>query len=94
MFAGVIMCWGGILFMTPRFDYVSGTLILFGSMMAGFAMIFSAYWLGDLWGQVPLTRFLPVTVILAFVFLLGSGSVLAGFICHWRKKGTPPNKSL
>jgi hypothetical protein len=44
MFAGVIICWGVILFLTPRFDYVSGTFIFLGSIVAGFALIFLVYW--------------------------------------------------
>jgi len=90
MFAGVIICWGVILFLTPRFDYVSGTLIIFGSIMSGFALIFLAYWLGDLWGQVPIRGVFQVTVILTFIFLLGTGSSVAGFIWFRRKRRGPP----
>lgn len=94
MFAGVIICWGAVLFLTPRFDYLSGILILFGSMIAGIALIFLAYWLGDLWTQIQFSRDFPVIVFSIFFFLLGCGIVVAGFIWFRRKKKMPPGTSL
>ena len=86
MFSGVIICWGVILFLTPRFGYLSGTLILFGSMMAGFAMIFLAYQLGDGWiGVDTFRRYFLSTVMLSLLFLLGSCSIVVGLILCRRK---------
>jgi len=96
MFCGVIICWGVILFLTPRFDYVSGALILFGSMMAGFAMIFLAYLLGDGWnGAATFRRDFPAIAMLGLLFLFGFFAVLAGLLWHRHKrKGMPPNAAL
>jgi len=94
MFAGVIIYLGIVLFLMPRFDFVSGILILLGSILAGFAMIFLAYSLGDSWGRVPLARYLPVIAILGFLFLLGCSGVVAGVIWYRRKRKSPPNTAL
>jgi len=94
MFSGVIICLGIVLFLMPRFDLVSGVLILFGSILAGFALIFLAYWLGDGWGRVPLARYLPVIAVLGFLFLVGCSSVTVGIIWYRRKRKTPPNTAL
>jgi len=94
MFAGVVICLGLVLFLTPRFDFVSGALILFGSIAAGFAMVFLAYWIGDGWGRVTLSRYLPVIAFLGFLFLIGCGSIVAGVILHRHRKKSPPNHAL
>jgi hypothetical protein len=94
MFAGVIIYLGIVLFLMSRLDLVSGALILFGSIVAGFAMVFLAYWVGDGWGRVPLSRYLPVIAFLGFLFLLGCGSVVAGVIWYRHRRKSPPNTAL
>lgn len=86
MFAAAVVCWGSILFLTSRFDIVGGTLILLGSFMAGFAMIFLAYHVGDLGGRIPLRRHLPAMAALIFILALGICSSIAGFVWLRRKR--------
>jgi hypothetical protein len=85
MFAAVIICWGTILALTPRFDVVSGALIFLGSFVAGCAMIGLAYHLGDVAGQIPLSSVLPAIATLTFILALGICSLTAGFILFRRK---------
>jgi len=96
MFSGVIICWGIVLFLTPRFDYRSGILILFGSIIAGCALIGFAYWLGDVWiGWVKAENFASTIMMLALFFFLGSGCAVAGVMrLRHKRNGTPSDKSL
>jgi hypothetical protein len=86
IFSGVIIYLGIVLFLMPRFDFVSGALVLFGSIVAGFAMVFLGYWVGDGWGRVPASRYLPVIAFLGFLFLLGCGSMVTGVIWYRHRK--------
>jgi 4-hydroxybenzoate polyprenyltransferase len=96
MFCGVIVCWGVILILTTYRHYRGGIWTYLGAVLIGLSMIFAALAVdGHFTGGAPVMVYVLILMAVAFVFLLGCGSLFAGQIRHRRKCGeSPPNTAL